>query len=441
MRMSGLSLDSMPPLFIPLRFFLTAPWFGGLAALLLLLNSDDILASRWSNEMLAFTHLLTLGFMMMIMTGALFQFIPVITGHSIPGTKKITPIIHIGLIVGTFLLVTAFLVKTAIFFQLAVIFLFLAVGLFAIALTRLLLTNIIGREAIFVLRLVNIALFITLGLGLYMAIAYAFPDLAIPFRRYTDIHLMWGLLGWTILLIMAVSSQVIPMFYVTPSFPALYLRGLSTGIIVILMLLSWFYLSQSQTHTQTQGNAELLWWGELLFSLEILFFCFYTFFMLNQRKRKVKDITINFWRLALMMPVIAVLVYWSNDSLWHIAAERLEILLGMLLIFGFTISSIIGMLQKIVSFIVYLHLQRLSMSHPMGMGLLPNMQTLISVKSQEVQFYLHLSTILLLAISIFYNAWTPLAALMMLLDFMWLAYNLTRCAKTYLELEKKIKAA
>ena len=93
MRMSGLSFASMPPLFIPLRFFLVAPWFGILASLLLLFYGESIITSRWTVETLAFTHLITLGFMLMSMMGALFQFIPVITGYSIPGSKKITPII------------------------------------------------------------------------------------------------------------------------------------------------------------------------------------------------------------------------------------------------------------------------------------------------------------------------------------------------------------
>ena len=117
MRMTGLSLESMPPLSTPLRFFLTAPWFGVLAGILLLTNGEAIHSSRWSMEMLGFTHLLTLGVMMMIMTGALFQFIPVITGYSIPYTRQISPIIHITLTIGTLILVSGFLFSEKILSQ------------------------------------------------------------------------------------------------------------------------------------------------------------------------------------------------------------------------------------------------------------------------------------------------------------------------------------
>jgi len=431
--MSGLSLESMPALSIPLRFFLTAPWFGILASLLLLFDAEAIHSSRWSMEILAFTHLLTLGFMLMIMVGALFQFIPVITGFSIPGTLQISPIIHMTLIAGTLFLVGGFLLAEKLFFQFAIVFLLVAVGIFTIALTRLLLAKIVGKEAIYVLRLVNVSLFVTLGLGIYMATAYAFPEFGINMRLYTDVHLMWGLLGWTILLIMAVSSQVVPMFHVTPVFPANYLKGLSSAIIIILFYLSAIYLSQ------TEGLSKL--WGELVFSLAILFFSVYTFNMVNKRKRKVKDITINFWRLALVMPVLAVMLYWLNGQIFMLAESKFQLLLGMLIIFGFTISSIMGMIQKIVAFISYIHLQRLSMLHPMGMGLLPNMQTLITVKSQEIQFYLHLTTIILLALAILYPALSFLAAMAMLFDFICLTYTLTRCALKYRNLAIQIKQA
>jgi len=431
--MSGLSLDSMPPLSIPLRFFLSAPWFGVLASLLVMVEPDAILNGRWSIEMLAFTHLITLGFMMMIMTGALFQFIPVITGHSIPGTRKISPIIHITLITGTLVLVAGFLHTQAIFFQFAVIFLLIAVGLFAVALTRLLLSNIVGKEAIFVLRLVNIALFITLGLGIYMAIAYALPHLGINMRLYTDLHMVWGLLGWTILLVIAVSSQVIPMFHVTPVFPANYLKFLSVSIVIILIFGSWDYLSQT--------NSILANVFEILLSLAVIFFALFTLRMISKRKRKVKDMTIRFWKLALVMPLLAVCIYWLNGILLMIPNNKYELLLGLLIVFGFTISSILGMSQKIVSFITYIHLQRLSMKYPMGMEYLPNMQILITVKSQEIQFYIHITALVTMASAIFFPFLAILAGGILLLDFAWLNYSLIKCTLIYKEARKKITEA
>lgn len=433
MRMSGLSLESMPPLSIPLRFFLTAPWFGVLAAILFFFQTDMIQTGRWSLETLAFTHLITLGVMMMVMVGALFQFIPVITGYAIPGTRVITPIVHISLIIGTLCLVAGFLWANSVLFQIAISFLLVAVGVFASALTLLLLNRIIGKESLFLLRLVNLALFVTLGLGIYMAAAYAFPEWGIAMRRYTDLHMVWGLLGWTILLIMTVSSQVIPMFHVTPAFPAVYLKSLSSVITIILIALSLIYLNAFHPW------AKLV--GELIFSGAILFFAVYTLYMLQQRKRKVKDITINFWRLALIMPILSVCLYWLQSELGIMSTHQSHLMQGLLIIFGLTLSSIMGMIQKIASFIAYLHLQRLSMQYPNGMAFLPNMQTLISVKNQEIQFYLHIATLVGLMFAIFFKSFGMVAALLMAADFLWLGYNMSRCGLTYRDLVNKIKAA
>ena len=80
MRMPGLTLESLPPINIPLRFFLTAPWFGMLAALLLLFSGPGLWSSSWNPALIGLTHLVTLGFVTMTMLGALFQLLPVLSG-------------------------------------------------------------------------------------------------------------------------------------------------------------------------------------------------------------------------------------------------------------------------------------------------------------------------------------------------------------------------
>jgi hypothetical protein len=429
--MSALSFASMPPLFVPLRFFLVAPWFGILASVLFLFNGEAISASRWSVETLAFTHLLTIGFMLMGMTGALFQFIPVITGYSIPGSKKISPIIFFAMIFGILFLVVAFLTAKPLFFQLAIIFFVLSFGLFFLAFSYLLITINSEKEAIFIIRLVNIALFITMGLGILMTFAYAFERFSIPFRIYTNMHMLWGVLGWTILLIMAVSSQIIPMFHVTPVFSPAYLKSLSIALITCLVLFTIIDLIGNNESAQI--------WVKVILSGIVLMFSSYTLFMLNKRKRKVKDITVNFWRLALVMPIIAIFLYWFNDKLLHIPLFQLELLLGLLFIFGLAISSIMGMMQKIVPFIIYMHLQTMIVKSPQHMGLLPNMQTLISFKHQQIQFYLHVISLLLLTFCLFFNSLIIPAAIVMLVDFSWLSYSLLYSTRQYLNISKVIK--
>ena len=72
-----LSYDQSPPMAAPFRFFLTAPVFSALAGVLLLWEGPDMLASRWTPAVLALTHLITVGFMMQVMLGAMVQILPV----------------------------------------------------------------------------------------------------------------------------------------------------------------------------------------------------------------------------------------------------------------------------------------------------------------------------------------------------------------------------
>lgn len=81
---AGLSFQQAPPLSVPLRFFLTAPWFLLGAALLLIVTGPDLMLSRHSPAALAATHLITLGFTTLVMVGALLQLLPVLGGLVLP---------------------------------------------------------------------------------------------------------------------------------------------------------------------------------------------------------------------------------------------------------------------------------------------------------------------------------------------------------------------
>jgi hypothetical protein len=72
----GVSLERGPPLTAPLKFLYTAPWFLCLAGMALMSAGPEALVTRWSPHLLAATHLLTLGFMMQAMLGALLQLLP-----------------------------------------------------------------------------------------------------------------------------------------------------------------------------------------------------------------------------------------------------------------------------------------------------------------------------------------------------------------------------
>ena len=88
MNFTGLSLDQAPPIQSVLRFFLTAPFFAIAASITLFFIGSDEVLTLSSPKMIALIHLFTLGFMMMIIFGALQQMLPVIAGVSLPWAAK-----------------------------------------------------------------------------------------------------------------------------------------------------------------------------------------------------------------------------------------------------------------------------------------------------------------------------------------------------------------
>ncbi len=426
MNTKGLSLNTIPPILIPLRFFLTAPIFGLLAASFILFYGSELWGSRWLPGTLALTHLLTLGFMLMVMIGALYQFIPVMIGQFIPGNKAYIFTIHLGLTLGTLFLATGFVTYLDVFYWLALAFLSLSVSLFALSIISLVITKFEGQLIIFMIRILSFVLIVTIFLGLMMLLAYAYPESGIIYRQYTDIHALWGLIGWVVLLIIAVSSQVIPMFFVTPEFSVRSLKTLSVFILFTLIVISL-------TSIYSIGFAN--WIKELIYlalSFELVFFAVYILRLVHLRKRKIPDTTINFFRLSLFSMLFVILTWWvfhlwPNTETLHYKTQ-FDFVWGVFLIYGLAVSAIIGMLQKIVPFLIYLNLQNLSFKHPESMSYEPklvfNMKQIISMKQSQIQFKLHTSSLLLLVFSIFWSQLVVLAGFFMLLNYVWLTFVL-----------------
>ncbi len=426
MNTKGLSLNSIPPAMIPLRFFLSAPVFGILAALLIIFYGSELWTSRWLPSSLALTHLITLGFIVMVMIGAMYQFIPVMVGQFIPASERLVPIIHPLLVVGTLSLTIGFILPFTILYWTALFSLALSLGLFALSLLPLLVSPLKQHLIVFILRVLLLVIVLTIGLGLMMLLSYAHPDINIFLRQYTDIHASWGLLGWVVLLIMAVSSQVIPMFFVTPEFSEKLLKLLSLLIVISLTALSLVIYYQF--------SHDIIWVIQLFLSLELAYIACYIFFLIQRRKRKLADVTINFFRVSLFSLLVAILFWWLYHSGIIVSLKVLqgqfEFSLALLLIYGLAVSAIIGMLQKIVPFLIYLNLHNLSFKHPQSMSSEPklvlNMKLIITSSQSKIQFVLYLLSYLLLIISVFYTPLVLFAGVFMLANFLWLAYCLLK---------------
>ena len=230
-----LSYDQSPPLGAPLRFFLTAPFFGILAGLLLLWSGPEVFAARWTPAALALTHLITAGFMLQVMLGALMQILPVLLGANMANPMRVASVVHAEITLGALFLVAAFLSFSPWLFKLAALFSGLGVACFvgsaAQALHGIASTNPTTQG----LKLSLLGLSVTVILGMLLAVSLGW-SLNLPLMLLADIHLGWGFVAWGVVLLAAVAYVVVPMFQLTPAYPDWFTRRFSISALAVLVL-------------------------------------------------------------------------------------------------------------------------------------------------------------------------------------------------------------
>lgn len=422
----NLSFEQAPPIAVPFRFFLTAPLFGVCAGLLLAWQGGDMLATRWMPALLAATHLLVAGFMLQAMCGAMMQFVPVAAGGNIWRPRLVAGIVHPLLIVAVCLLVAAFLsYAPALFIAAAHVFV-LALGLFGIVVGIAIWRTPARGPTIVALRIAVIGLMVTVALGATLATGLA-RGAAWPLLTLTDIHAGWGLGGWALVLLAGVSYFVVPMFQLTPTYPAWLARGVP--LLLLLILLPW--------SLQLLGFQAGLRLSVLLAGLAVAgAFAAATLHLQRRRRRKVKDTTLLFFRTAMLCLLaipFSVLLFAAVPPLGDDA--RAAVWLGMLAVVGVFVTAIGGMLYKIVPFLSWLHLQRLG-----GLNVLPpTMNQMLAESAMRRQYYAHLLALGLLLAAVWLPVLARPAGLAFALSCAWLGLNLAGAVRVYLRFKAKFQ--
>ncbi len=419
MKPAGLSFDQAPPFGVPLRFFLTAPWFLVLAAVLLGWRGPELFASRWSPVTLALTHLLTLGFMAQVMLGALLQILPVVVGVVVPRPRLTAALIHVPLTLGALALAIAFLSGIPVWFQGALGSLGLGFGVALTAINLALWRAPVAGGTAIALRCALGALLVTVGLGLSLG-GYFGWGWRLPVVAMTHLHVAWGLVGWTTLLVAGVAYQVVPMFQITPPYPRWLIRGFAPLMAVSLAVWSAFLLGGRET-------AAAL--ASVMLAVGLAGFAATTLYLLTQRRRKIGDPTLGYWRIS-MASLLAGALLWLATLLVPALAQapQVELLLGVLLILGFAGAVINGMLYKIVPFLAWFHLQ----AQLFRRAKIPTMKQLLPETRIRRQLWIYLTALLLsLAAAVDPSIFTYPATLALGVTGAWLGVNLLNIWRMY----------
>ncbi len=387
----GLSLDQAPPFEAPLLFFLGGilfAVFGSLAVLFGLIDFGTL-------------HLFTLGFLASVMVGALQQMLPVVVGVRFDRPK----LLSIAVAVPFYLGVLGFFFSLSFGKNLSLpsaILLLMALGGFGIVtLTKLFKAPRLS-PTVLAMRMSVASLLVTVALGVHMLMAlHSAHGLSDTFAR---IHALFALFGWIGFLIVGVSYQVIPMFYVTNELDEKKRSLLTWGLFVTLLL-------------NVGGVLVAKGAGIALFVALLLLFTLFallTIWQLRARKRAIMEPSIGFWYVGLGWLSLLPLLFWLGGQKFV-----------ALYLLGFAGSIICAMLYKIIPFLSWFHISS------WGFFDMPTMREMIDERLAFAHLFLHASASVMLLFSF------QGAAALLLAGFVMLFLNLLRPIRIYFAYKAK----
>lgn len=394
-----LSFDQAPPFAAPFRFFVTAPFFALFAGILLVVVGPDALSSRWTPGALALTHLLAIGFLLQVMLGAMIQILPVVAGANLFRPLMIARVVHPLIVVGALALSAGFLGLAAVAMPLAMICLSAAVGVFLIAGAASLRGIPHTSPSIAGFKLATLGLLVTVGLGLVLAGGLQ-GYWGLPLIELTQVHANWAFGAWALALLSAVAYVVVPMFQITPPYPGWFSRRFGTWLLWAVVITS---LAVIRFDDEVAATIQMS-----IFALAAAF-CGMTLWLQSRSRRSRPDATQKFWRMAMICGLVACVGWALARMVPEIADWRgTPLLLGVLLLVGGFMSVIIGMLYKIIPFLIWLHLQNRGQSRVTA----PNMKAVLAESRMLLHYRMHLGAcVVLMAAAVWPDLLARLAGL------------------------------
>ena len=416
MELNGLSIDQAPPISAPLRFYLVAPLFAIIAGLLIFFSDANILMSRYSTDSIVITHALTIGFLGFIMLGSLTQMLPVLAGAIIPRVILVTNISYILLVFGAIFMILGLKFENSLLDVLAISSLGIgfSIILIAIIISVVKVKNFNATVKAMATSLTFAAF--TILMGLFLLSTYI-DDSFVEYRNMiANIHSVWGIFGFAGILIIGVTFQVLPMFYVAPKFKRFCKKRvvllISTGLFIWL-LTSIYAESYSAIG---KGWIALFFWA---FSTTV-------WIKLGKRRRPITDVTVWYWRTASIFLTLGSFLWIFDEYFKHEYIVMVAILLGG----GFIISIMVGMLYKIVPFLVWFHL------NAMGYMSIPTMNEMINKNLAKLQFMLFLLSLIGFIFAFYIPILLKISAVSFILSMCILQYNVLAPVLIYRKIKK-----
>ena len=378
--MINISQDFAPPFKLVVPYFIIGVIFYFLSSLFLF--TLDINSLNIHNlELISFIHIFLLGFVMMIIFGAMAQLIPVTleVGHfSVEFYYLIYPL----LLIGTILMVLGFTLYVNLLpYAALLVFLSMLIFLIETFFTIKKVTNY--TNVIKMIATSKIFLFIGIVLGLIMTFAYA-GQITVNIPAFSKAHIFSLVFGYVMITIMSLSLVLLPMFGLSHNFSQ---KPLNNSVILMAISITLIIISSLL-------NLEIV--NKLAYILVVVSMFMYIYqivLIYKSRARKEIDIYYKslffaFFSLSLSLLLGFLFIFLKNQTLLYASF--------WLLISGFFAYLIIGHLYKIVPFLVWFD----KFSPLVGKQKVPMLTDMVDKKSAHFQFYFGVVSVSLVTISI-----------------------------------------
>lgn len=330
--------------------------FGMLALLsvtvLIIIYPGAFTRHFFNPQLLSITHLLVLGWITMLISGVLYQLIPVILDVKLY-SEKLALGSFVSLALGSILLAVAFMnFRTGLFMEISAGLVILAVILLAINI--FITAKSSAKDSIqknFILTAIVWLLF-TVSIGLMLAINLSSPFLTSSHIEFLKLHAHAGIVGWFLQLIMGVGSRLLPMFMVSHHLDERKLKlayvfinaGLVCGIVSLYM--QWNSGVSAGVFLGLVGLANFL-----------------AFVIEAYRKRVKKQLDIGMKQslasfVVLLLPVVLVILLTSGVGISGVSGIPVSVAYGSAILLGFVTSLMMGQTFKILPFVVWLRSYR-----------------------------------------------------------------------------------
>jgi hypothetical protein len=413
MRPANFTPDQSPLPGITLPFLAAAPWFAVAAGLLLTWQGPAALTSRWSPATLALTHLLTVGFMLQAMWGALLQFACVVGGARIWRAAASARLAQALMLFGGIALPVALGTANGSLLMAGAMPLSGGIAVAVASLLAGLWRSRAGLRAGGLLWPALLALTVTGGLGVLLVGALG-GRITILLPQVTDLHAAWGLGGWSLLLLIGVGTIAVPMLHLTVRYP----RWIAIGCAALVCgsLLAWSLLVMLPVGLERAAVV-----AQVAVAVAAGTFAAVMLQLMRRARRPARDASALYWWMALTCMLLAAIARCLMEWVPSLIPAEATLGLGILVLVGVFVAAISGMMYKIVPFMLWLRLMRLH-----GARRAPGIADIIPARAARGQCLSFACALPLLLIAAFAPPLARAAGAAFCVSSLWLAVNVTR---------------